>query len=247
MGGVGGIGQAVFGRLFGESPLPGSLISPLEGAAIIDIQFIPPEFLRVIAGISEVKVEPAIGVDVDEVDAGIPAIGAAGHAGFFSDVFELQVAFIQIEFVWRHIAGKVQVGQAVVVDVSHGYSSAIVEIFIRQHIEFLCFRQLVGKGDTGLGGIQAAEVSGALFRSELRSFFVTAAGPGHQADSCQQECRKPTVTCQVMNGFGMIGLKPHKKFSFNVLCLFFLQSRKGPFSIGMGKLMKSCTNRQDIF
>ena len=89
LGGIGGDIEAVFGGLFGEGAV-----------VVIDIEFISSVAVAHVAGVADIDIQPAVAVDVDDGDAGAPH-AVLVEAGFVGDVFEFEIAFIEVEFVAR--------------------------------------------------------------------------------------------------------------------------------------------------
>jgi len=82
------------------------------------------------------------------------------------DVFELEIPFIEVEFVLAHVGGEEDVGQAVVVDIADGYAAAIVEIAEEEAVLVFAVFDFVVEVDAGVC-LQFEEgevvVSGLLF------------------------------------------------------------------------------------
>jgi hypothetical protein len=80
-----------------------------------------------VTGIADVDIEPAVIVDIDENRAGTP------HAillepRFGGDVFELEITFIEIEFIGAHVGRKEDVGETIVIDIADGDPAAVIEV-----------------------------------------------------------------------------------------------------------------------
>ena len=72
------------------------------------------------------------------------------HAGFFGNVFEVEVPPVQIQPAGDHIAGEKDIGQAVVVEVADADPAAVVDIDDIHRVEGVILRDLVVERDTGL-------------------------------------------------------------------------------------------------
>ena len=95
----------------------------------------------------DVDVEVAVAVDVDHRDAGGPPIGpdprARGH------VLEPHVALVEVQATRDHVAGEVQVGEPVVVDVADGDAGAVVDVGVGLNVEGVARRDGVRERDSG--------------------------------------------------------------------------------------------------
>ena len=87
---------------------------------------------------------------------------SAPHSGRVGNIFKHHSALVQVEPVARHIAGKIEIRQAVVIDIPHRHAGATGYVFVHELIVLLVAYQkvieihpgMVGrkKGEDGLGG-----------------------------------------------------------------------------------------------
>jgi hypothetical protein len=94
---------------------------------VIDVKLVPAVAVTHVTGIADVDIEPAVIVDIDENRAGTP------HAillepRFGGDVFELEITFIEIEFIGAHVGRKEDVGETIVIDIADGDPAAVIEV-----------------------------------------------------------------------------------------------------------------------
>jgi hypothetical protein len=80
-----------------------------------------------VPGVADIDIEPSIVIDIYEHDAGAPHAVLA-EAGLVGDVFEVKVAFVEIELIRSHVGSEEDVGEAVVVDIPDGDAAAVVEV-----------------------------------------------------------------------------------------------------------------------
>src|SRR5438034_1286311 len=91
---------------------------------VVDVEdVVPVHREKVDAG--DVDVDEAVPVDVGHGDAGLPAVGI-GDAGPVGDVLEPIISLVQVQPVGSDVRGEIEVGQAVVVDVTHRYFTSNV-------------------------------------------------------------------------------------------------------------------------
>src|SRR5690606_23374192 len=131
MGGVSRIGDVVQPCLFRKSHI-----------AIVDEQLVLFVIAFNVAGIAYVDVQPAVAVDICHTHSCRPG-PRAGHTGFFGYVLKLEITFIDVKFIWSKVTRKINVDQAVVVNVSKGDAATIVKIAICVNIEVVAEMQLI--------------------------------------------------------------------------------------------------------
>jgi hypothetical protein len=101
------------------------------------------------ARVADVDIEPAVAVDVGHDGAGAPHAILA-EAGFCGDIFEVEAAFVEIEFVLTHVGGEEDIGESVVVDVADGYAAAIVEVAEEEAVGEFAVDYFVVEIDAGI-------------------------------------------------------------------------------------------------
>ena len=79
-------------------------------------------------------VDITVAVDVGHGDARLPA-DRISDAGALRDVLEPVIALVYVEPIGADVRGEVQIGQAIVVDVAHSDTAAVVEIQVGQDVE----------------------------------------------------------------------------------------------------------------
>ena len=114
---------------------------------LVDVQLIFAVITFDLARVANVDVQPTVAIDVGHTYPGRPGAFAT-HLGFFRNVFKLPIAPIEVQAILIHIGGKVDVDQAIVVDIPQCDPSTIVEIAVGINIEFLIEFQLIDKFNT---------------------------------------------------------------------------------------------------
>ncbi len=94
---------------------------------VIDVELILSIAIGHMTGVADIDVQPAVVIDVYEYYSCAPH-AVLTEAGFAGDIFELEIAFIEIELIAGHVGGEEDIGEAVVVDVADGYAAAVVEV-----------------------------------------------------------------------------------------------------------------------
>src|SRR5207244_6437341 len=109
-------------------------------------------------------------------DAGLPAVGI-GDAGAVGDVLEAIICLVHVQPVGPDVRSEVEVGQAVVVDVTHRYSATVVVVHVGEDVERGIVGQPVGERDAGAARRQELE--------QLRLAGATAAGERQRREEKQ--------------------------------------------------------------
>ena len=73
------------------------------------------------------------------------------------DVLEPHVAFVQVQAARDHVAGKENVRQPVVIDITNTYPRAVIDIDVGLNIQRVIGGDGVREGDAGLFGAQKLE------------------------------------------------------------------------------------------
>jgi hypothetical protein len=107
------------------------------------------------------------------------------------NVLKNHFPFIQIKLIGNHIAGKVNIVEPVAVHITHCNATAIVKIFIHQHVGIQSFGQCIGKINFGLvSGAKRVKSGGpptlffGLFRSEDFLQPIKTSGTDQNYASC---------------------------------------------------------------
>jgi len=128
------------------------------------------------ARIADVDIEPAVVVDVHEHGAGAPH-AVLCEAGMGGNVFEMKVAFIEIELIVTHIGCKEDVGEAIVIEIANGNAAAVVEIPKEEAVLQFLILHFIVKVDARV--IHQLEESGIL--------LVVAAGTKDDTEKEERE------------------------------------------------------------
>ena len=98
---------------------------------LVDKKLIASFFCICFAGVAHVDIEKPIAVDVYHGCATFPS-HPASYSRSLSNVFEFEVALIEVQLIELHVRNKVNVFEAIVVDVPNGNPPAIKQVFVRQ-------------------------------------------------------------------------------------------------------------------
>src|SRR5580692_4134373 len=105
---------------------------------------------------ADIDIQEAVVVDVDDGDACGPAI-VFGNPGFSGNIFEMQVAFIQVEPVGPLVGCEEQVDLPVVVEVAGAYPAAVVVIHVIEYVELASWVQAIAEVKAGPGIVEHLE------------------------------------------------------------------------------------------
>ena len=137
MGGVASFVQAILCRRFCK-----------RSVFVVDVEFIFIADAFLITGITNINIQPTIGVEIGKHDAGAPFVSVQ-DTGFFRHVFKLPVAFVQIKFVGPHVGCEEYIRKAVVIDVANGHAAAVIEIPVAEDVEISCVMNGVSEINSG--------------------------------------------------------------------------------------------------
>jgi len=144
LGGVGRIGEAIRLGLIRELRYTIGVIS------LIDEEQVFAAASLGVYGSRNVEIRPAVGVHVCHSHPTAPALRRPRIAPF-RYIFELEVAFVEVECIGYSVAGEVQVRSLIAVKVRHGNAAAVVHKLEVENIESIVFRYVVGEIEaTGL-------------------------------------------------------------------------------------------------
>ena len=125
--------QTITSRLFLEGPV-----------FLVDVEFVVSAKTLDAHHGTDINVQPAVPVYIRHDASGIPT-AFAKHSGLLTDVFELQISFVQVELVWPLVSGKEKIRQAVIVDVSDRDSTPVVVVQIIQDADVLVRKEVIAK------------------------------------------------------------------------------------------------------
>ena len=69
---------------------------------------------------------------------------------FFGNILKLPPTLVQVKFVRAHIGGKENLGQPIIVQITNGNATPIVEIAIAENIEVGGIGNIIFKMDPGI-------------------------------------------------------------------------------------------------
>ena len=99
-----------------------------------------------IAGIADVNIQPAISIDIRHGHTRTPSAGSS-HSCFFGYIFKLKVPFVEVQLIGSEVGRKIQIRKAIVIHISNGYPTPIVEVAVGKDIEVLVKSKVVLKAD----------------------------------------------------------------------------------------------------
>jgi hypothetical protein len=125
--------EPVFCRFFGEGEI-----------VVVDEELIAaiPGFK--IARFANVDIKPSIAIHISKGYACAPH-ARRFQSGFIGNVFEFKVALVQVEPVGLLVSTKKEIGQAIIINVTDAYATAVVKIPIGVNIESIVVHNIVGE------------------------------------------------------------------------------------------------------
>jgi hypothetical protein len=127
---------------------------------VIDEKLVPPQFrVKHIAGITDINIQPAVVVDINQYNTGTPLFFCR-KTGSFRNIFKLKIPFVEVELVASLVGSKKNIRQPVIVEVADGNTAAIIKIPVIEHIETAVLREFV------------LEMNGAVFNQAEQSVFL---------------------------------------------------------------------------
>src|SRR5207247_2492088 len=110
----------------------------------------------------------AVVVDIHHRHTTGPSVGA--DSCLLGDVLEPHVSFVQVQAARDHVAGKEDVGEPIVVDITYSYPGAVIDIDVGLNIQGVISGDGVRESDAGLVGTQK-------FEQRLLAFSAAACQP----------------------------------------------------------------------
>ena len=95
-----------------------------------------------IDGIADIDIHQAVIIYINNRNASCPSAHTF-YAGFFGNIFKFEIAFIEIQFAGHHIAGEINILQAIIIKISDANSAAIVNIDNSQRVDRIIFGDFV--------------------------------------------------------------------------------------------------------
>ena len=98
---------------------------------------------------ANVNIQPTIVVDIHHGDPRVP-VGIAHHTRSDSDVFELEVPLVQVEFIFPFVGREINVLQTIIVDVPNSNPATVIKIEIIEYTQLLRVGKLISETDARL-------------------------------------------------------------------------------------------------
>jgi hypothetical protein len=114
--------------------------SPISGyftecqVTLVDIEPVLTLQAFVVPDLANVQIQKAIAVYICHGHASGPATFAS-YLCRFGDILKLEVSLVEVQFVAALVAGKINVHQAIIVDVPERYPATVVEIQVLEDIK----------------------------------------------------------------------------------------------------------------
>jgi hypothetical protein len=105
--------------------------------SLVDVQLVRATLARDIAGVADVDVEQAIAVHVGHGHSRGP-VSFAAHPGFIGDVLELEMAFVEVEFISVQVRREHHLRETVTIEVADRHATAVVEIAVGEDVHLRC-------------------------------------------------------------------------------------------------------------
>ena len=98
---------------------------------------------------ANVNIQPTVVVDIHHGDPCVP-VGVTHHTRSDSNVFKLEVALVQVKFIFPLVGREVNILQTIVVDVSNSKPATVIKIEIIEYTQLLSVGKLIGETDARL-------------------------------------------------------------------------------------------------
>ncbi len=117
--------------------------------ALVDIQQVPPQPGVGLDGRANINIRPAVIIDIDYRGAPAP-FPIASNPGDIGNVFENKIPLIQVKLIGYHIAGKIDIRQAIVIKIADANTGPIVNIDDVKNIDTVIFCDLIIEVNAGM-------------------------------------------------------------------------------------------------
>src|SRR5690606_24691642 len=125
--------------------------------AVVDQEDISTSFLvDRVGGATHIDIEESVDVDIDHRYAGLRADLTRGTHPF-GNIPVLTVAVVQIEFVAEQVGRKIDVDQAIVINISQRDAATVVEILVCKNIASFSLVVFIDEADAGVAFAQAGK------------------------------------------------------------------------------------------
>jgi hypothetical protein len=99
---------------------------------------------------ANIDIRPAVIIDIAYCHTLTP-LSCSAYAGFVRDIFELKITFIEVQPVGDAVAGKIDIGATVAVEVADTHTTAVIEVGHVHGINGVVFDDTIVEIDTGMG------------------------------------------------------------------------------------------------
>ena len=128
-----------------------------------------------------VQIEHAVVVDIHHTHAGRPTIHTR-YTRLLGNVFEFEVSFIEEHLIRPHVAGKIQIDQAIVVKIARSNPTSIKKIHVVKHVKGTALPQYIFK-------IEACYVFAQQLKNGVATFCFLTSGEKYYHDKPNQAKR----------------------------------------------------------
>ena len=108
---------------------------------------------HIVGSTGQVNVEPAVLVDINKCNTAVPLSIVKSHE-ISSNILKLKIPFVQIYPGRYLVAGKDDILESVIIEVSDPNACAVINIFKVHNVQRILIVDHVGKGDAGLVRVQ---------------------------------------------------------------------------------------------
>jgi hypothetical protein len=86
-----------------------------------------------------INVKLAIAINIHHRNASLPRTLATSYTSLGGNILKLHLSFVQIELVFIHITGKIQIIIAISIDITHSNTSTIIEVLVHEYVSVETF------------------------------------------------------------------------------------------------------------
>jgi hypothetical protein len=124
---------------------------PIFIQSLVDIKQVSSLQGIALDGRADINIRPAVVIDIHYRDAAAP-LPCPVNSGFFGDVVKFEVSPVQVQFIGYHIASEIDIGQAILVEISNPHTAPVINIGHIQGVYRIVFYDLVVEVNAGMIG-----------------------------------------------------------------------------------------------
>src|SRR3954471_1220784 len=100
----------------------------------INEELVGPFFAMQLTGVAQVNIKQPITIYISHRNPCLPGPGPSANASRKRDILKMHGPFIKVKLVITHVGGEIYIRQSIPVHITGGYTAAVIEILIHQHI-----------------------------------------------------------------------------------------------------------------